>query len=309
MHATHRVLGGISLSRMMTPVRRDLPSGTVTFLFTDVEGSTKLLHELGAAAYARALAEHRRILREAFGAHGGVEVDTQGDAFFVAFPTAPGALAAAAAALERLSMGPIRVRMGVHTGTPHVDEEGYVGVDVHRAARIAAAGHGGQVLISASTAALLGTDELRDLGEHRLKDLSAPERMYQLGDEDFPPLKSLYRTNLPIPATPFVGREHELAEVCGMLQDARLLTLTGPGGTGKTRLGLQAAAEVAERYADGIFWVPLAPLRDPELVLVTAGEVLGAREGLAEHLADKSLLLLFDNFEHVVEGSPPPLRA
>jgi len=288
----------------MTPVGRDLPSGTVTFLFTDVEGSTKLLHELGAEGYAEALAEHRRILRESFGAHRGVEVDTQGDAFFVAFPTAPGALAAAAAALERLSTGPIRVRMGIHTGTPHLDEEGYVGVDVHRAARIAAAGHGGQVLISASTAALLGTNGLRDLGEHRLKDLSAPERVYQLGDEDFPALKSLYRTNLPIPATPFLGRQNELAEVCGLLADARLLTLTGPGGTGKTRLGLQAAAEVAERYPDGIFWVPLAPLRDPELVLVTAGEVVGARDGLAEHLADKSLLLLFDNFEHVVEAAP-----
>ncbi|HLB18887.1 MAG TPA: tetratricopeptide repeat protein [Gaiellaceae bacterium] len=283
---------------------RALPSGTVTFLFTDVEGSTKLLHELGEVAYAAALAEHRRILREAFGAHGGVEVDTQGDAFFVAFATAPGALAAAVAAVDSLATGPIRVRMGVYTGTPHVGDEGYVGVDVHRAARIAAAGHGGQVLISASTAALLGTDGLLDLGEHRLKDLSAPERIYQRGEQYFPPLKSLYRTNLPIPATPFVGREHELAEVCGLLEDARLLTLTGPGGTGKTRLGLQAAAEVAERYADGIFWVPLAPLRDPELVLVTAGEVLGAREGLGEYLADKSLLLLFDNFEHVVEAAP-----
>jgi predicted ATPase/class 3 adenylate cyclase len=288
----------------MMPVRRDLPSGTVTFLFTDVEGSTKLLQELGVVGYAAALAEHRRILREAFGAHGGVEVDTQGDAFFVAFPTAPGALAAAAAVLDGLSTGPIRVRMGVHTGTPHVDEEGYVGVDVHRAARIAAAGHGGQVLISASTAALLGSDGLRDLGEHRLKDLSAPERMYQLGGEDFPPLKSLYRTNLPIPATPFLGREHELAEVCGLLEDARLLTLTGPGGMGKTRLGLQAAAEAAEHYPDGIFWVPLAPLRDHELVMVTAGQALGAKDGLAEHLADKSLLLLFDNFEHVVEAAP-----
>src|SRR5205085_5555472 len=147
-------------------VRTELPSGTVTFLFTDVEGSTKLLHELGAEEYAQALGEHRRILRDAFAAHGGVEVDTQGDAFFVAFPTAPGALSAAAAALDRLSTGPIRVRMGVHTGTPHVGEEGYVGVDVHRAARIAAVGHGGQVLISASTAALLGADGLLDLGEH-----------------------------------------------------------------------------------------------------------------------------------------------
>src|SRR6266566_744868 len=190
-----------------------LPSGTVTFLFTDIEGSTKLLHELGAAAYAQSLAGHRRVLREAFAAQGGVEVDTQGDAFFVAFPTAPGGLQAAAEALERLASGPIRVRMGIHTGTPHLAEEGYVGVDVHRAARIAACGHSGQVLVSASTAALLGTDGLRDLGEHRLKDLSAPERIYQLGDDEFPPLRSLHQTNLPIPATPFIGRERELAEV------------------------------------------------------------------------------------------------
>src|ERR671932_2307737 len=132
----------------MRAVSRALPSGTVTFLFTDIEGSTRLLHELGAERYARALADHRRILREAFGAHGGVEVDTQGDAFFVAFPTAPGALAAAADAQERLAGAPIRVRIGIHTGTPHLTEEGYVGEDVHRAARIAAAGHGGQVLLS-----------------------------------------------------------------------------------------------------------------------------------------------------------------
>src|SRR5207247_1035102 len=129
---------------------RNLPSGTVTFLFTDIEGSTKLLHELGAQVYAEALQEHRRVLRQAFADHGGIEVDTQGDAFFVAFPTAPGAVQAAAAALEQLSDGPIRVRVGIHTGTPHVAEEGYVGVDVHRAARIAAAGHGGQVLVSSS---------------------------------------------------------------------------------------------------------------------------------------------------------------
>src|SRR5213080_4339500 len=252
----------------MKPVGRDLPSGTVTFLFTDVEGSTKLLHDLGEAAYAAALAEHRRILREAFGAHSGVEVDTQGDAFFVAFPTAPGALAAAAAALAGLSTGPIRVRMGMHTGTPHVGDEGYVGVDVHRAARIAAAGHGGQVLISASTAALLGTDGLRDLGEHRLKDLTAPERIYQLGDEDFPPLKSLNATNLPVAANPLVGRERELSEITSLLHDsARLVTLTGPGGTGKTRLALQAAAELVDDFRSGVFFVPLAGVQQPELVV------------------------------------------
>ena len=200
------------------------------------------------------------------------------------------------------------MRIGIHTGTPHVTDEGYVGVDVHRAARIAAAGHGGQVLVSASTAALVGTDGLRDLGEHRLKDLSAPERIYQLGDDDFPALKRLYRTNLPVPATPFLGRERELARGArAASRGVRLLTLTGPGGTGKTRLALQAAAEASERYPDGVFWVPLAPLRDPGLVLETAGQALGARDGLAEHVADKSLLLLLDNFEHVSRlptGSP-----
>jgi predicted ATPase len=289
----------------MVCVRRDLPSGTVTFLFTDVEGSTRLLHELGAAEYAEALARHRLILREAFGAYGGVEVDTQGDAFFVAFQTAPGALEATTSALVGLAPGPIRVRMGLHTGTPLLGEEGYVGVDVNRAARIAAAGHGGQVLISASTALLLGMDGLRDLGEHRLKDLSAPERIYQFGSSDFPPLRSLYRTNLPIPATPFLGREQELAEVLALLaqDDVRLLTLTGPGGTGKTRLGLQAAAEAAERHPDGVFWTPLAPLRDSELVLEAAGQALGAKNGLAEHIAEKSMLVLFDNFEHVVDAA------
>ena len=281
----------------------ELPAGTVTFLFTDVEGSTKLLHELGSERYAEALAGHRRVLREAFARQGGVEVDTQGDAFFVAFPTAPGALAAAVDALGGLASGPIRVRMGVHTGTPYLAEEGYVGADVHRAARIAACGHGEQVLVSASTAALAGTEGLRDLGEHRLKDLSAPERIYQLGDGEFPPLKSLRLTNLPVPSTPFLGREQELQEVLGLLEGTRLLTLTGPGGTGKTRLGAQAAAEASDRYPDGVFWVPLAPLRDPELVLETAGQVLAAKDGLTGHIADKSLLLLFDNFEHVVEAA------
>jgi class 3 adenylate cyclase len=188
---------------MMTPVRGDLPSGTVTFLFTDVEGSTKLLHELGADEYANALAEHRRLIREACARHNGVEVDTQGDAFFVAFPTAPGALQAAVEATDALADGPIRVRMGLHTGTPLLTDEGYVGGDVHRAARIAAAGHGRQVLVSSSTAQLVEF-ELTDLGEHRFKDLGAPERVYQLGDGEFPALKSLYRTNLPVPSTPFL---------------------------------------------------------------------------------------------------------
>ena len=215
----------------------DLPGGTVTFLFTDVESSTKLLYDLGAESYADALAEHRRILREAFDAHGGVEVDTQGDAFFVAFPTAPGALEAAAEGMEGLAEGPIRVRMGIHTGTPHLTSEGYVGVDIHRAARIVSCGHGGQVLVSASTATLLPPCDdqlqghfLRDLGEHRLKDLSAPERIYQLGGNDFAPLRTLDATNLPLAASALLGREREVEDVLALLGDgARLVTVTGPG--------------------------------------------------------------------------------
>jgi predicted ATPase/class 3 adenylate cyclase len=287
-------------------VPRDLPTGDVTFLFTDVEGSTRLLHELGEERYAQALAAHRRTLREAFGAHDGVEVDTQGDSFFVAFPTPQGALRAATATLAGLATGPIRVRIGIHSGTARVVEEGYVGVDVHRAARIAASGHGGQVLVSASTAELVGTGGLRDLGYHRLKDLSEPERIYQLGDDDFPPLETLHRTNLPLPSTSFLGRRHELAEALAQLSRAevRLLTLTGPGGTGKTRLALQLARELAARYPHGVWWVPLAPLRDPQLVVESAAQALGADDGLVEHIGDKSLLIVFDNFEQVVEAAP-----
>ncbi len=286
-------------------MRADLPSGTVTFLFTDVEGSTKLLHELGPERYATALATHRQVIRDAVAAHGGVEVDTQGDAFFVAFPTAPGALAAAAAMTEALADGPIRVRIGLHTGTPILSAEGYVGEDVHRAARIAAAGHGGQVLVSASTASLL-EEELHDLGPHRLKDLLAPERIYQVGEGAFPPLRSLYRTNLPTPATAFLGRAQELAEVGGLLSrpDVRLLTLTGAGGTGKTRLAMQAAAQASDDYPDGVYWVSLAPLRDPALVLPTASQALGAEDGLADFIGDRRLLMLLDNFEQVVAASP-----
>src|SRR6187551_2957866 len=165
-------------------MRRDLPTGTVTFLFTDVEGSTRLLHELGAEGYADALAEHRLLIRQACASEGGIEVDTQGDAFFFAFPTAPGALRAASAFTEALAPGPIAVRVGLHTGTPLLTDEGYVGGDVHRAARIAACGHGGQVLVSSSTAPLVEL-ELHDLGEHRFKDLAAPERVYPLGHGDF----------------------------------------------------------------------------------------------------------------------------
>jgi predicted ATPase/class 3 adenylate cyclase len=289
---------------MIRAAMRDLPSGTVTFLFTDVEGSTRLLQEHGDA-YPELLAGHRRVLRAAFEAHGGVEVDTQGDAFFVAFPTAPGALQAAVEARDGLGQGPIQVRMGIHTGTPFMAEDGYVGLDVHRAARIAACGHGGQVLVSAVTASLLGTGDLRDLGEHRLKDLSAPERIYQVGEREFAPLKTLYHTNLPVPATPFLGREAELAEIAALLgrDDVRLTTFTGAGGSGKTRLALQAAAEAADRYPHGVWWVPLAAIANPASVLDAAAQALGGSRA-AETIGDRELLLLLDNFEHVIEAAP-----
>jgi predicted ATPase len=286
-------------------MRSDLPSGTVTFLFTDVEGSTRLLHELGAEGYAEALAEHRRVIREACAGEDGVEVDTQGDAFFFAFPTAPGALGAASTFTQALATGPIRVRVGLHTGTPHLAGGSYVGPDVNRAARIAGAGHGGQVLVSASTAALAGSEELLDLGEHRLKDLSAPERIYQLGADDFPRLGALHATNLPVPLTPFLGREKELVDVGLLLRrrDVRLLTLTGPGGTGKTRLAAQAAGWSADDYPDGVWWVSLDTLRDPELVLDTARQALGTKRELLAHIGTKRTLILFDCFERVVAGA------
>jgi predicted ATPase len=295
---------------------RELPTGTVTLLFTDIEGSTRLLEELGER-YSDVLAEHRRLLREAFQAHGGIEVDTQGDAFFYAFAGAKDALAASAEAQQALLDGPVRVRIGLHTGEPIATEEGYVGIDVHRAARIMGAGYGGQVLVSETTQRLLDSSfELSDLGEHRLKDLAAPVRLYQLGSELFPPLKTLeqHPTNLPQQPTPLIGREHEVAEVSALLgrDDLRLLTLTGPGGTGKTRLALQAAAEVLERFPDGVFFVDLAPITDPALVVTTIAQTLGLRESgsepleqtLARFLAAKKLLLVLDNLEQVVAAGP-----
>ena len=304
----------------------ELPTGTITLLFTDIEGSTRLLRRVGDA-YAGLLAQHRSLLEQAFLAHRGVVVDQEGDAFFVAFASAKDAVAAAADAQRALvshdwvDENEIRVRMGLHTGEPRVVEGRYVGLDVHQAARVMAVAHGGQVVVSESTQALLEDDtHLRDLGEHRLKDILRPQRLYQLELEglpsDFPPLATLDNrpTNLPTQPNAFIGRERELAETRALLErdDVRLLTLIGPGGTGKTRLALQLAWNVLEQFRNGVFFVSLAPIRDWELVVPTILRTLGLREQpgetsletLTEYLREKELLLVLDNFEHVFAAAP-----
>ena len=276
----------------------------MTFLFTDIEGSTKLLDELGEERYSEALSQHRSKLRDAFGRHGGVEVDTQGDAFFYGFADPKEAVAAAADGQEALAGGPVRVRIGLHTGAPRLTEEGYVGLEVHRGARIAAAGHGGQVLLSKKTRELVAV-EVTDLGEHRLKDFAEPVWIFQLGGGRFPPLKTISNTNLPRPASSFVGRTQEVEEVTSELRDgARLLTLTGPGGSGKTRLAIEAAAELVPQFPHGVFWVGLASLRDAALVTETVAQTVGAKDGIARHIGEREMLLVLDNFEQVVEAAP-----
>ncbi|MDQ4107740.1 MAG: adenylate/guanylate cyclase domain-containing protein, partial [Actinomycetota bacterium] len=258
----------------------DLPTGTVTFLFSDIEGSTRLLQALGDS-YPEVLETHQELLREAFAGGGGTVLGTEGDSFFVVFSAAPRALAAAVDAQRALAghawpeKGEVRVRMGLHTGEGTLGGGSYVGVDVHRAARIAAAGHGGQVLVSDSTRALVEHAlpeglALQDLGEHRLKDLLKPERIFQLVHPEllntFPPLATLSHrpNNLPTQTSEFLGREVELGGIHDLLDAAgvRLLTLTGPGGIGKTRLALQAAADRTERFEDGLYFVDLSPVRD-----------------------------------------------
>ena len=286
-------------------MRSDLPTGTVTFLFTDVEGSTRLLREVGAQAYADALADHRRLVRAACAAEGGVEVDTQGDAFFFAFTSAPEAVAAADSIRDALEPGPITVRMGLHTGVPLLTDEGYVGDDVHLAARVAASGHGGQILLSETTRELVYGLSITDLGEHRLKDIEAATAIFQLGTRRFPPLKTISNTNLPRPASSFVGRDRELAEIAREFRGGtRLLTLIGPGGSGKTRLAIEAAASLVPSYKAGVFWVGLASLRDATLVPETIAQTLGAGDGLEEHIGERELLLLLDNLEQVIDAAP-----
>lgn len=307
-----------------------LPAGTVTFLFTDIEGSTRLLQRLGPR-YADVLADQRRLLREALQSHGGHEVDNQGDAFFFAFARAADAVAASAAAQRALAAhtwpdaAVVRVRVGLHTGEPLLTGSTYVGLDVHTAARISAAGHGGQVLLSRATHDLVERDlppetSVRDLGEYRLRDLQRPERLYQLVmpdlPSDFPPLKTLdrYLHNLPVQPTPLLGREREMDAVCALMRDdaVRLVTLTGPGGIGKTRLGLQVAAEVSDHFPDGVCFVALASLTDPSLLAPTIAQTLGLRESgdrsavesLRAYVAEQRRLLLLDNFEQVVRAAP-----
>ncbi len=307
----------------------DLPAGTVTLLFTDIEGSTRLLQQLGER-YAIVLADCRKLLRAEFAQWNGHEVDTQGDAFFVAFARATDAVAAAAVIQRNIANhswppgASVQVRIGLHTGEPHLSSEGYVGLDVHHAARIMSAGHGGQVLLSQTTRELVeqhlpeGT-YLHDLGEHRLKDLQRPSHLFQLNiaglPDGFPPLKTLNNSpnNLPIQPTPFIGREKEVAAVGQLLRrpGVRLVTLTGPGGVGKTRLGLHVAAELSDLFTDGVFVVALAPVSQPAQVTSAIAQTLAIGEAsdqplfplLQAALKEKQLLLLLDNFEQVVEAA------
>lgn len=313
---------------------RLLPAGTVTFLFTDIERSTETAAVLGDELYAETLQEHRAVLRPVFDRHGGVEVATEGDAFFVAFARAAEAVGAAIdgqrALEERVwpSEAPIRVRMGVHTGEVVVQDDDYVGHDVHKAKRISDAGHGGQILMSAITAGLVSGHlpmgaSVDDLGLHRLKDLEEAQRIFQVSAEglpsEFPPLRSLdtFRQNLPAQRSMFIGREHEIAQVRKLLERHRLVTLTGVGGCGKTRLALQVGAELLDHYIDGVFFVDLAPLADPDVIAATVAKAVGvpmrvdlgtgptasASDLLVGFLSARSCLVILDNCEHLLDGA------
>lgn len=305
-----------------------LPTGTVTFLFTDIEGSTRLMQEIGDR-YVEAQVIHHEILRAAFQSNSGRELRTEGDSFFCVFESAVDACEAAAAAqrafFERAwpEGAAIRVRMGLHTGEAPLVGNEYIGLDVHHAARVMSAAHGGQIVISDSTRAIVETAlpaglTLRDLGLHRLKDLARPERLFQLVAEGvpdtFPALRTLDSTpnNLPTQLTSFVGREDLVAEAVKLLGSARLLTLTGPGGIGKTRLSLQVAADVVQRFPDGVYFIALSAVRDPELIASAIARSIGLavsgnrtpQEAVVDHLADRAVLLVLDNFEQLLpEGA------
>ncbi|HEX9235047.1 MAG TPA: adenylate/guanylate cyclase domain-containing protein, partial [Actinomycetota bacterium] len=303
---------------------RDLPVGTVTFLFTDIEGSTNLARTLGDR-WAGVLEDHHAILRRAVRGRGGIDIRTEGDALFAVFTSAVDAVAACAEAQRDLAGhhwpedGPVRVRMGLHAGEGRRGGDEYVGLDVHRAARISAAGHGGQVLISEATRALVADKlpdgvTLRDLGKHRLKDFEEPQRIYQLAVEglpsEFPPVRTLeVPTTLPPQRTSFLGREREVEEISALLAETRLLTLTGPGGTGKTRLAMKVASDHVDRFSDGVFFADLSPIVDPALVPSVISQALVVRDEpgrdlldtLADYLRDRHVLLVLDNVEQVIE--------
>ncbi len=310
--------------------RRNLPAGTVTLLFTDIEGSTRLSQRLGDTRYRALLEEHRRILRTAVAEHGGLEFGTEGDALFAVFVSASQAVSAAVAAQRGLAAHPwpddgrISVRMGLHTGEVATEADGgYVGIALHRAARIAAAGHGGQVLLSHATRAVAGETlppgiGVRDLGEHHLKDFDAPEPLYQVTADDlqtdFAPLRTIDATpnNLPRQLTSFVGRGKAIEEAGRLFERTRLLTLTGPGGTGKTRLSLRLAEDLVGDFPDGVYFVALGPIRDAELVPSVIAGALRLVEApgrapldvVADYLRDRRVLLVLDNFEQVISAAP-----
>lgn len=312
-----------------TLMNSQLPTGTVTFLFTDIEGSTRLW-ETYPEAMQRAVARHFELLGREIHAAGGRIFKTQGDAVCAAFSTAPEALEAALASQRALiaedwgEIGALRVRMALHTGAPEEHRGDYGGAPVNRVARLVAAGHGSQILLSLACQELVRDSlpewtSLQDLGEHRLRDLIRPERIFQGVHPDlpaqFPPLRTLEArpNNLPLQRTPLLGREEELAAVHALfaLSGIGMVTLTGPGGTGKTRLGLQLGADLLDLFEHGVFFVPLAPIPDPQLVAPTISRTLGLREegltpleGLKEHLKGQEALLILDNFEQIVEAAP-----
>ncbi|MDQ3937961.1 MAG: adenylate/guanylate cyclase domain-containing protein, partial [Chloroflexota bacterium] len=306
---------------------RKLPSGRITLLFTDIEGSTRLVQALGPDAYGRLLTLHSHLLRSVVEAHGGTEFGSEGDAHFFTFGNAADAARAAVDAQRALGAAdwpggtPVQVRIGLHTGEPELRGDDYVGVDLSRVARITAAGHGGQILASeptrrdASEPAAPAT--FIDLGQHRLKDLIEPEHLFQVVapglPTEFPPIRTIDTRprRLPAQVTSFLGRENELAAVVRLIGEHRLLSLTGPGGSGKTRLAIAAADRALPAFEDGVFFVPLAPLRDPDMVAPTIATVVGVREAadrpllatLLDYLATRRLLLALDNFEHLLDGS------
>ncbi len=301
-----------------------LPEGTVTLVFTDIEGSTGLLQTLGDR-YPGVLADHHALVRGAFARHGAFERGSAGDGLYFVFPTARAAVQAAVEGQLALAAHPwpdglaLRDRMGLHTGEPQTATEGYVGLDVHRAARICAAGHGGQILISRTTRDLIADEPgsgigMIDLGTHRLRSLDAPIRLYQVTApglaRDFPPPRTADapRNNLQLEVTSFIGREREIEQATAMLEQSPLLTLTGPGGVGKTRLGIRLARLLLGRFEDGVWLVECGALTDPDLVLPTVVAVFGLTEPtgrsllatVVDHLKGKRLLLLLDDCDPVL---------